>query len=192
LKSESSQNTMKFTSKHTVLALLPLVIMSCLVPVTHGSIQYENELTSVVNLVIDGDTFNVTAGETIRLADIDAPERDEAGYAAARSLLISLVANRIVYLDIDDVSRTDPYDRLVCVAFVDYNSTHVKNVNKDLLNEGVVTLFDHSNNEFNPDTWTLYVSRTMIVPEFSNMLILAVLLPVVTLLRILFRRRMRA
>ena len=182
---------MKPASRHTVLALFPLVIMSCLVPVTHGSIQYENELISVVNLVIDGDTFNVTAGETIRLADIDAPERGETGYAAARSLLISLVSGKSVYLDIDDVSRTDPYDRLVCVAFVDYNSTHVKNVNKDLLNEGVVTLFDHSNNEFNPDTWTLYVSRTMIVPEFSNMVILAMLLPVFTLLRVLFKRRMR-
>lgn len=192
LKSESSQDTMKQTSKYTVLALLPLVIMSCLVPVTHGSVQYENELTSVVNWVIDGDTFNVTAGETIRLADIDAPELNHAGYVAAKSLLISLVYNKTVYLDIDDISRTDPYGRLVCVVFVDYNSTHVKNVNKALLNEGVVTLFDHSNNEFNPSTWTLYVSRTMIVPEFSSTVILAVLLPAFTLLRILFTRRVRA
>jgi hypothetical protein len=95
-------------------------------------------------------------------------------------------------LDIDDVPRTDPYGRLVCVAYLDYNSTHVRNVDKLLLAEGVVSLFNHSNNEFNPNTWTLYVSRTLIVPEFSFAVVLAVVLPAFTLLRILFKRRMSA
>jgi hypothetical protein len=178
--------------KRIVLALLLLMALGCTIPIAFGSGSGENDMMTVVNWVIDGDTFNVTAGETIRLADIDAPERDETGYTAAKELLISLVSGKTVYLDIDDVSRTDSYDRLVCVAYVDYNSTHVKNINKALLAEGAATLFDHSNNEFNPSTWTLYVSRTMIVPEFSSTALLAVLLPAFTLMRILSKRRVGA
>ena len=147
-------------------------------------------MTTVVNWVIDGDTFNVTAGERIRLADIDAPELGEPGYTAAKNLLISLAYNETVYLDIDDISRTDPYGRLVCVAFVDYNSTHVKNINKALLTEGVVIIQNYTNNEFNPSAWTLYVLRTVIVPEFSNIMILTILLPTLTFLMILFKRKL--
>jgi hypothetical protein len=144
-------------------------------------------MTTVVNWVIDGDTFNVTAGERIRLADIDAPEINHTGYAAAKNLLISLVYNKTVYLDIDDISRTDPYGRLICVAYVDYNSTHVKNINKALLTEGVVIVQNYTNNEFNPSTWTLYVSR-IVVPEFSNTMTLTILLPTLTFVMILLKR----
>lgn len=175
------------SKEYMVLVLLPLVIMQYSVSVVHSSSSGENDMTTVVNWVIDGDTFNVTAGERIRLADIDAPELGETGYDIAKNLLISLAYGKTVYLDIDDISRTDPYGRLVCVAFVDYNSTHVKNINKALLTEGVAIIQNYTNNEFNPSTWTLYVSK-MIVPEFPNMMILAILLPIVTLVMILFKR----
>lgn len=79
-------------------------------------------MVSEVNWVVDGDTFNVTSGDTIRLADIDAPEQDENGYLAAKNYLISLVYGKTVYLDVDDLSGADPYGRLICVAFVEYNS----------------------------------------------------------------------
>ena len=157
-------------------------------PLANSLVQYEKDMITEANWVIDGDTFNVTAGETIRLADINAPEYGEAGYAAAKSLLISLVYNKTVYLDIDDISRTDPYGRLVCVVFVDYNTTHVSNINKALLEEGVVTVWDHTDNEFNPSTWTLYVSKIMMVPEFSNVVVLVVLLASCSLLIIPIRR----
>ena len=171
------------------LALVALFTIGGSLPAAHSTSQYEKDMITVVNWVIDGDTFNVTAGERIRLADIDAPEYYEAGYDAAKNYLTSLVYHKTVYLDIDDISRTDPYGRLVCVAFVDYNSTHVKNVNKALLTAGGATIWDHSNNEFNPSTWTLYVSKSMIVPEFSNLVVLALLLPVFTFMRFFFKRK---
>jgi micrococcal nuclease len=178
------------SKKYMVLILLPLMIMQYSVSVVHSSSSWETDMTTVVNWVIDGDTFNVTAGERIRLADIDAPELGQTGYAAAKNLLISLAYNKTVYLDIDDISRTDPYGRLVCVAFVDYNSTHVKNINKALLTEGVAIIDNFTNNEFNPSTWTLYAPRMMIVPEFSNTMILTTLLPTLTLVMILFKRKL--
>jgi endonuclease YncB( thermonuclease family) len=89
------------------------------VSVDHSSNPWENDKTVVVSTVIDGDTFYTVSGDTIRLADIDAPEQGNTGYDDARNQLTSLVYNKQVYLDIDDISRTDTYGRLVCVVYAD-------------------------------------------------------------------------
>jgi endonuclease YncB( thermonuclease family) len=114
----------------------------------------EVDATTIVSSVIDGDTFDTTSEGRIRLADIDAPEYWESGYDNAKDFLVSLVGDKTVYLDIDDVHRTDKYGRLVCVVYVEYNSTHMVNVNKALLVEGHATIWDFDN-EFDPDTWNL-------------------------------------
>ncbi|MCJ7635088.1 thermonuclease family protein [Candidatus Bathyarchaeota archaeon] len=178
------------SKKYIVSVLLPLVATLYSVSVVHSSSLGECDMVTVVNWVIDGDTFNVTAGERIRLADIDAPELNHTGYAAAKNLLISLAYNKTVYLDIDDISRTDPNGRLICVAYVDYNSTHVKNINKALLTENVVIINNFTNNEFNPSTWTLYVPR-MVVPEFPNLMSLTIVMTALTFVIFLFQRKLR-
>ena len=92
----------------------------------------------------------------LRLADIDAPEVGQPGYQEAKDFLNSWIFNETVYLDVDDVYGTDPYDRLVCVVYVRYNATHLMNVNKALLDAGLADFSDFPN-EFNPAAWTLYV-----------------------------------
>ncbi|MCJ7635333.1 thermonuclease family protein, partial [Candidatus Bathyarchaeota archaeon] len=116
------------SKKYRVLVLLSLVLLQCFVPVVHGSSSGEIDETTVVSWVVDGDTFDTTSGDTIRLADIDTPELGKSGYYEARDRLISLVYNKQVFLDIDDISRTDLYNRLVCVVYVEYNTTFFKNV----------------------------------------------------------------
>ena len=150
-----------------------------MVSVVYCSNPWENDRTVTTNTVIDGDTFYATSGDKIRLADIDAPESNETGYDNAKSMLTSLVYNRQVYLDIDDVYRTDTYGRLVCVVYVDYNSTHIKNVNKALLVGGVATIWDHEN-EFNPSMWTLYVQKA-VIPEFPSTVVLTIFLVTIIL-----------
>jgi len=70
-----------------------------------------------------------------------------------------LLLNRKVYLDIDDLYVMDRYNRLICLVFVDYNSTHVLNVNKWLLENGYAEISDYPN-EFNPNTWKLYYEKS--------------------------------
>lgn len=124
----------------------------------YTSFYGEIDATTVVSQVIDGDTFDTTSEGRIRLADVDAPETGESGYYDAKSFLIGLVNEKTVYLDIDDVYRTDKYDRLVCVVYVNYNSTHFKNVNKALLVVGYAIIKDYSN-EFSPHGWSLYCPK---------------------------------
>lgn len=133
--------------------LVLVLLMQYLVPVVQGSMEIDK--TTVVSRVIDGDTFDTTSGHRIRLADIDTPEKGESGYDNAKNFLIGLVYNKRVYLDIDDIYRTDKYGRLVCVVYVSYNSTHFKNVNKALLIRGYAVIWNF-HNEFNPNTWSLY------------------------------------
>jgi len=140
-----------------------------------------------VSRVIDGDTFDVTFGERIRLADVDAPEYYEEGYNESKNFLSELVLNKTVYLDIDDISRTDPYDRLVCVVYVDYNSTYVMNVNKALLVSEHAVIWNFTNNEFDPYEWSLYCPMEAI-PELPSILIPPLFL-IATLLTVLLHRR---
>jgi len=115
----------------------------------------EVDLIATVYKVVDGDTFDAFPSGRVRLADINAPELNEAGGQEAKNALTNLVLNKKVYLDVDDLYVMDKYNRLICVVFVDYNSTHVLNVNKWLVENGYVQITDYGN-EFNPNTWTLY------------------------------------
>lgn len=59
-------------------------------------------------------------------------------------------------MDVDDFEVLDKYNRLVCLVFVRYNSTHLLNVNMAPLSTGLATANDYPN-KFNPTTWTLFI-----------------------------------
>ena len=121
----------------------------------------EIDATAVAVSVHDGDTFNIERvtndSDTVRLADVDATELGQPLSYEARDFLKELVLSKTVYLDIDDIYIYDyrgTGDRLVCVVYVDYNSTHYENVNKALLIAGLAEKKEYDN-EFNADTWAL-------------------------------------
>ena len=123
---------------------------------------WEIDKTAYVSTIIDGDTFEISTGESIRLADIDCPESYEYGYQEATNYLSSLIQGKKVSLDIDDHHRTDNYGRLVCVVYVEQGSRFL-NVNKALLDSGFAETWDH-NNEFNPNSWNLYERNSEPLP----------------------------
>jgi len=104
-----------------------------------------------VTRVIDGDTFELSSGKYVRLADIDAPESYETGYTSSSNALSSWVLGKTVYLDVDDIYQTDIYGRLVCVVYVTYGSGYL-NVNHQLVLDGYAETLDYSN-EFDPSVW---------------------------------------
>lgn len=164
--------------------LILILLVPCFVPVVLAG---EIDATTIVDWVIDGDTFDTTSGDRVRLADIDAPESGEPGYYDAKNSLISLVYGKTVYLDIDDIYETDKYGRLVCVVYVKSSSTHYKNINKALLVEGVAVIMNY-HNEFDPYIWTLYVDKDAI-PEFSSLLILPLFMIATLLVVIIYKRK---
>lgn len=124
-----------------------------------GAYSIEIDETSIATYIVDGDTFDITTGERIRLADVDTPERGQVGYQEAAYFLSKLIYKKKVYLDIDDIYVYDIYgSRLVCLVYVDYNSTHYVNVNKALLVGDYARVSDYAN-EFSPFGWTLFVPK---------------------------------
>jgi endonuclease YncB( thermonuclease family) len=141
-----------------VLAALFVLYLSLVhapnrLPVAALSVSVD-DVASVLH-VYDGDTFNTSKGWTIRLADIDAPENLESGYNASKAYVIALVQGRDVFLDVDPL--LDPYDRYVCLAYIRHNTTHLLNVNQDLVLAGHAVVQNYTNNQFNPEDWTHYV-----------------------------------
>jgi len=134
------------------------------ITITTSSLAYisnfysiEIDETTYVSHFIDGDSFEIP-GDEVRLADVSAPEWNEYGGECATEALYDLLVGQTIYLDTDQKSGRGPYGRLIAVIYVKHDSTHYKNVNKALLNQGVVDLTDYTNNEFNPSSWRLYVS----------------------------------
>ncbi|KKK44854.1 MAG: putative single-stranded DNA-binding protein [Candidatus Lokiarchaeum sp. GC14_75] len=120
--------------------------------------SWEIDNTGTVYNIVDGDTIDVTSVGRIRLADIDCPESGESGGAEATQYISSLIYQKDVYVDVDDITGTDPYGRVVAVIYVYYDDTRLKNVNKAMLVAGHADIWDFDNNEFNPYSWTLYVN----------------------------------
>ncbi len=118
--------------------------------------SWEIDKTGYVDYIYDGDTFNLSTDETIRLADIDTPEVGDPGADEATAYLTSLIYEKDVYLDVDDKYGIGPYGRTIAVVYVRYDETYLKNVNKALLDEGHAVVDDYDN-EFDPSDWTLLV-----------------------------------
>ena len=122
-----------------------------------GLYSIEVDTTTYATRIIDGDTFDIP-DDTVRLADVDTPEQGDFGYTVASNKLERLLEGRKVLLDVDDVYQRDRYGRLVCVVYIDFNSTHYLNVNKALWEYGYAEEWDHPN-EFDPYKWTLFTSK---------------------------------
>jgi endonuclease YncB( thermonuclease family) len=132
---------------------------------------YGLEVYGTVIRVVDGDTLDVRVisvykdkylsfnGSTIRvrLADINAPELGTPEGEEAKWALTSLVYGRSVYLDIDDLHIYDIYGRVVAVAYLPVNTTHLLNINLWLVLNGYAEIRDYPN-EFKPSSWSLYIA----------------------------------
>ena len=146
-----------------ILAIL--IVLSLQVSFVRAATNQIDKVATV-SKVVDGDTFDLKTGGVVRLADINTPEIGEAGYSKARDYLINLIEGKTVYLDIDNMTTIDQYGRLVCLVYVDYNSSHYLNVNKALLVGNYAVNYDFNNNDFSPSNWTLYVAKNSI-PELT-------------------------
>jgi endonuclease YncB( thermonuclease family) len=121
-----------------------------------------------VTNVIDGDTFELEIEkadprvegrtERVRLADVDSPDMKTGEGPAARDFTYSVLQDKKVYLDIDDLSASgrDAEGRLVCVACLAgaYGQPlAAPNFNRMLVDSGHARLDNSTDNEFDPQYW---------------------------------------
>ena len=124
-----------------------------------------DEAMGRVTKVIDGDTIDVQLQDSllsedlirVRLADIDCPETrgpkaSEAGKKAS-AYAKTWLQSAYVFLDLDDKTGKDPFDRWVAVVYLSENNQPGRNFNKMLVDAGYAVIEDFKNNEFDPWNW---------------------------------------
>ncbi|MBU7046085.1 MAG: thermonuclease family protein [Theionarchaea archaeon] len=109
-----------------LLFLLLFAIISCIHPGTTSnedttSKEYTiffTEDTIFCTSIIDGDTFRLSNGETVRLIGIDAPELSQPGGEESREYLTQLILNKGITLEKGYEDR-DKYNRLLRFVYID-------------------------------------------------------------------------
>ncbi len=160
---------------HTVGIFMPttilivIIIISQTIAIQAHSITPQVEIDAEIQVtkVIDGDTIRAIVKNVynkqydyllgkevrVRLADINAPEKDTPeGEKATKRLKQLLEEAQRYYINIDDRYVTDKYGRIIAILYIEKEGKLV-NVNAKLVAEGHATIWDHEN-EFNPSTWT--------------------------------------
>lgn len=121
-----------FGRKYIIILVALLFLLVC-----NTVVAFEIDSEGIVTYVVDGDSLDVYAtsgfgAETtyrIRLADINAPEMSTSEGVVAKQVLKNLVEGKHVYIDVDDITTYDLYDRVVAVVYLPVNDTHAMNIN---------------------------------------------------------------
>ncbi|KAA3637193.1 MAG: hypothetical protein DWP97_01305 [Calditrichaeota bacterium] len=103
--------------------------------------------------VIDGDTFEITGGDRVRILSVDTPEKDELYYDEAKSFVNDLLLGKVVNLEYGSYRR-DRYGRLLAYVYLDSVF-----VNKAILDNGLGYLYLFKDNAKNRRTSELLHSQ---------------------------------
>ena len=107
-----------------------------------------------VTEVVDGDTLDVN-NVRIRLALIDAPEKNETGYSEARHFVDSLCkVGTQAKVDEDDRQKGGSFGRMIALVYCGNNSI---SINEAILDSGFATIYQEFCNisEFATSSWAI-------------------------------------
>ncbi len=98
--------------------------------------------STTVTTVLDGDTFDITNGLSVRLLGINAPERGATGSAESTVFLQQLINGKKIRLEYDTY-QDDKFGRILAYAWIDcYDEIkifcHSDQKNQALVNEVLI------------------------------------------------------
>jgi endonuclease YncB( thermonuclease family) len=141
----------------------PIVTASIIVLAVLSSLAASESISidspEVVAAVIDGSSFQIVSGGTIKLAAVDTPNSGQPGYLESKNYLTTLIQGKTIYLDTGLTATTDQQSRLLCIVYIEYNSTYYENVNMAMIQNGYAVPNSTNNNGFDPGTWTWFVLK---------------------------------
>lgn len=142
---------MKDKTKNILIIILSVILIIVLVGFALYliyTIEVEKgEGEEFVRDVIDGDTFKMNTGDSIRLLCVNTPEQDEEGYERATKFLESLVLYKEVRLEqAETLNKTDKYDRTLAFVYVDNLGKDVL-VNKLIIESGFSEIYTYGDED---------------------------------------------
>ncbi len=142
---------MKDKTKNTLIIILAVMLLITIIGFALYliyTIEVEKgEGEEFVRDVIDGDTFKMNTGESIRLLCVNTPEQDEEGYERATKFLESLVLYKEVRLEqAETLNKTDKYERTLAFVYVENLGKQVF-VNKMIIAAGFSDVYTYGDEE---------------------------------------------
>ncbi len=104
------------STEDTFLSTENIISIEDITPTEDTNTRAEDTL--ICTAVIDGDTFKLETGETVRLIGIDAPELSQPGGEMSREYLTHLILNKGITLEKGYEDR-DKYNRLLRFVYID-------------------------------------------------------------------------
>ncbi len=123
------------------LIVLIFLNFSLIYPYISGQAVYDIEFVNITQ-VIDGDTFEISTEQRVRLKGINTPEQGQEGYYKAKDYL-SQFEGKIVALEKSDKDR---YGRIL--GYLHYNK---QLINKDILEQGLGHLYYYEKDKYYED-----------------------------------------
>lgn len=124
-------------------ATLTIILLLCFAGYLIFTAEYEtNNPENYVSKIVDGDTFEMSNGETIRLMCVDTPEKGEEGFEEASSFLEDMILGKEIQMNI---TGKDKYERNL--AFVYLNDSDGIFVNSEILDFGFGELLEINSGE---------------------------------------------
>ena len=146
---------LKKTLELFLISFLFLSLISLFVTV-YASTNVDIKMRGLVANVDSEGNLEVFPDSTIKflLADVNFPVNESEKLVSIERLK-SRILDKEIYIDLDDYYRADQRNQSASIIFLKYNSTHLMNINKYLLDNHFVNLND-TINEFNPENWILF------------------------------------
>jgi micrococcal nuclease len=122
----------------SILVLLLVIIIALLIIRTRNYTEDPNDINKPIS-VIDGDTFKMANGPTVRLLCVNTPEKGQPGYEEAKIFLENLLYENTLTMKASNYggNDTDKYGRLLRWVYITNETTREEIlVNKLILEEG--------------------------------------------------------
>ncbi len=82
--------------------------------------------TATVSRIVDGDTFELDTGQSVRLYGISCPDYNEAFYEEATEFTTDFIENQTATLEYESGYESDKFDRLLVYAIVDDQNLNIE------------------------------------------------------------------
>lgn len=123
-----------------LICLIIIFILYFTIKIIYSSESFIPDSTENAIFIIDGDTFELSNGEIIRLLCVNTPEKSEDGYEEAKAFLSSSILGKNISIERQGI---DKYNRTLAWVSAE-NNWNITLINKQIVDNELGILFEYN------------------------------------------------
>ena len=130
-----------------IVIISAFVLVALAIYLIYSAEEVDIDEEIYVREIIDGDTFRMNTGETIRLLCVNTPEQNEPGYERAMGFLENLILYKKIRLEqAETLDQIDKYERTLAFVYVDNLGKEIF-INKLIIDAGFSDVYEYEDEE---------------------------------------------